>query len=516
MTRPLKLAIIGGGPSGFYLASRLLSLFPPSHPDLLRIHIFDRLWAPHGLVRYGVAPDHPEVKNCTHKFDSAASDPRFQFFGNVNVTSTGDSNQSLSLNSLKKHYTHLVFATGCTESNMHPSLPRDKGIIVPALDIVHWYTRHPSNPSPPPLRSAQHVSIIGMGNVSLDVARMLLYPPSMLDKYDVPSHVLAALKESQVKHVSVIGRRGPLEAAFTTKELREMMSLPDVALRPLDESVLDVQARTRQQSRTLDLLKKGSKASFGTTSKTWSLEFYRNPIGVTLPNHNPSNPNPNPETETDSFSPSYSLSLSHTTVDPITRRASPSFNPQGVPLTSTLPTSLIITATGFHADPAPSAPYAPWYDPDQRHISTLPGGRVSTSNLDSAEPKIYASGWAATGAKGVLASTMMDAYSVAEAILEDWMNLSSSSSSEAHSASISSVSSTPWDAPPPEVLEGLSSSSSSSLKEVDKTTYEDWLAVDAEERRRTSVQGKERERMDWDEARRFLAEKRPHAAVVES
>ncbi|KAJ3744562.1 ferredoxin adrenodoxin reductase [Lentinula raphanica] len=500
MTRPLKLAIIGGGPSGFYLASRLLSLFPPSQSDLLRIHIFDRLWAPHGLVRYGVAPDHPEVKNCTHKFDSAASDPRFQFFGNVNVTSTGDSNQGLSLNSLKKHYTHLVFATGCTESNMHPSLPKDKGIIVPALDIVHWYTRHPSNPSPPPLRSSTHVSIIGMGNVSLDVARMLLYPPSMLDKYDVPSHVLAALKESQVKHVSVIGRRGPLEAAFTTKELREMMSLPDVALRPLDESVLDVQARTRQQSRTLDLLKKGSKASFGTTSKTWSLEFYRNPIGVT------------PES---SPSPSYTLSLSHTTVDPITRRASPSFNPQGVPLTSTLPTSLIITATGFHADPAPSAPYAPWYDPDQKHITTLPGGRVSSTNLDTAEPKIYASGWAATGAKGVLASTMMDAYSVAEAILEDWMNLSSSSSSEAHSASISSVSSTPWDAPPPEVLEGLSSSSSSS-NEVDKTTYEDWLAVDAEERRRASVQGKERERMDWDEARRFLAEKRPHAAVVES
>ncbi|KAJ4485369.1 ferredoxin adrenodoxin reductase [Lentinula aciculospora] len=480
MTRPLKLAIIGGGPCGFYLASRLLSRFPQSYSDSLRIHIFDRLWAPHGLVRYGVAPDHPEVKNCTHKFDAAASDSRLRFFGNVNVTSTGDSG-SLSLSLLKKNYTHLAFATGCTEPNMHPQLPRAAGII-PALDIVHWYTRHPSNPTPPPLNLAHHVSIIGMGNVSLDVARMLLCPPSLLEKYDVPSHVLDTLKESRVKHVSVIGRRGPLEAAFTTKELREMMNLPDVALQPLEESVLDVQARTRQQSRTLDLLKKGSQAKFGTTLKSWSLDFYRNPIGVKVP---------------DSKSPSYSLSLGHTVVDPITKRAGPLLSSEGVPLQSHHPTSLIVTAMGFHAEPSPTAPYAQWYDFDQKHIKTLPGGRVSSTNLDSDEPKMYASGWAATGAKGVLASTMMDAYSVAEAILEDWTNLTPFSS-DAHSTPISS---SPWDAPPPDILEGLSS------RDTEITTYEDWLAVDAEEVRRASAEGKERERMDWNGAKQVLYDK---------
>ncbi|KAJ3998851.1 ferredoxin adrenodoxin reductase [Lentinula boryana] len=478
MIRPLKLAIIGGGPSGFYLASRLLSLFPQSYADSLRIHIFDRLWAPHGLVRYGVAPDHPEVKNCTHKFDSAVTDSRLKFFGNVDITSIGD-NTSLSLSSLKKNYTHLVFATGCTEPNMHPQLPRDKGIIS-ALDIVHWYTRHPSNPAPPPLHSANHVSIIGMGNVSLDVARMLLCPPSLLEKYDVPSHVLDALRKSQVKHVSVVGRRGPLEAAFTTKELREMINLPDVALRPLEESVSNIQPRTRQQSRTLELLRKGSRAAFGTTLRTWSLDFYRNPLGVTLPN---------------SDSTSYSLSLEHTTVDPITRRSGPLLD-SGVPVTSTLPTSLIVTAMGFHAESSSTAPYAQWYDLDQKHIKTLPGGRVSTTNLDSDEPKIYASGWAATGAKGVLASTMMDAYSVAEAILEDWTNLTPSS--DPHSEPVSS---SPWDAPPPEIMKSLSSPDS------EITTYKDWLAIDAEEVRRASTEGKERERMDWKEAKRFLYDK---------
>ncbi|KIK66075.1 hypothetical protein GYMLUDRAFT_38549 [Collybiopsis luxurians FD-317 M1] len=481
MTRPLKLAIIGGGPSAFFLASRLLSRFPQSYSDSLRIHIFDRLWAPHGLVRYGVAPDHPEVKNCTHKFDSAASDSRFKFFGNVNVTSNGE-HGSLALSSLKRNYTHLVFATGCTEPNLHPKLPRKDGIIS-ALDVVHWYTRHPSNPPPPALHSASHVSIIGMGNVSLDVARMLLSPASLLEKFDVPGHVLDVLRASQVKHVSVIGRRGPLEAAFTTKELREMMNLPDVAMRPLEAGVLDVTAGSRQQSRTLDLLKKGSKSTFGLTSKTWSLDFYRSPMGVM--SHSASN---------------HSLTLGHTTVDPLTKRAVSVVDSEGAPVTSTLPTSLIVSAMGFHADPSPTAPYAQWYDLDQKHIKTLPGGRVSTTNLGTEEPKVYASGWAANGAKGVLASTMMDAYSVAEAILEDWTQLMPSSSTE----NPEPVSSSPWDAPPPEIVQALSSPG----QDVTVTTYKDWLTIDAEEVRRASAEGKERERMDWKEAMSFLTDRK--------
>ncbi|KAE9397840.1 nucleotide-binding domain-containing protein [Gymnopus androsaceus JB14] len=465
MTRPLKLAIIGGGPSGFYLASRLLSLFPQSHSDSLRVHIYDKLWAPHGLVRYGVAPDHPEVKNCTHKFDSAASDSRLKFFGNVKVTSNGEQG-SLPLSALKKNYTHLAFASGCTEPNMHPLLPRRQGVVIPALDVVHWYTRHPSNPPPPPLHSATHVSIIGMGNVSLDVARMLLSPTSLLEKYDVPSSVLDVLMSVS----------GPLEAAFTTKELREMMNLPDVALEPLKEHPLPV-PQTRQQSRTMDLLKKGSKAPFGSTSKTWSLDFYRSPASITSPESLSSTTTP------------HLLSLAHSKVDPVTKRAGILMSESGAPVTSTQPTFF------------PTAPFAQWYDFDQKHIKTLPGGRVSASNLDTEEPKIYASGWAATGAKGVLATTMMDAYSVADAILEDWSNLTSPSSSS--DASVSS-SSSPWDAPPPEIR-----------KDVTVTTYDDWLAIDAEEVRRASTDGKERERMDWNEAKIFFEGQRYYYITIE-
>ncbi|TFY59554.1 hypothetical protein EVG20_g7740, partial [Dentipellis fragilis] len=243
MVGPMKLAIVGGGPSSFYVASRLLSLLPhgSTHSSYLKIHIYDRLWAPHGLVRYGVAPDHPEVKNCVHKFDQAALDARLRFFGNVHIGTESSTiiphALHLPFSSLQQNYTHLLFSSGCGVPILHPALPPSSHVL-PALSLVHWYTQHPSQPAPPPLDKVSHVTLIGQGNVSLDVARMLLTDPSVLEQYDVPEPVLAVLRRSTVKHVSIVGRRGPLEAAFTTKELREMMNLAHASMVPLDPAVL--------------------------------------------------------------------------------------------------------------------------------------------------------------------------------------------------------------------------------------------------------------------------------------
>src|SRR5688572_27648949 len=153
---PLKLAVVGSGPSAFYVASRVLKLLPDTQN--VRIHLYDKLFAPYGLVRYGVAPDHPEVKNCTHKFQQTASDSRFRFFGNVEVVSGTSQNHEpatlstarpLSLRSLFDHYTHVVFATGCGQPRLHSALPPRAPWCVPALDIVHWYTQHPAQASAP-------------------------------------------------------------------------------------------------------------------------------------------------------------------------------------------------------------------------------------------------------------------------------------------------------------------------------------------------------------------------------
>ncbi|EIN04171.1 FAD/NAD(P)-binding domain-containing protein, partial [Punctularia strigosozonata HHB-11173 SS5] len=441
---PLKLAVVGGGPSAFYVASRLLSLVPPAHPSAsqLRVHLYDRLWAPHGLVRYGVAPDHPE--NCVHKFDEAAKDGRLKFFGNVNIggvpTNASPAALSLPLSTLFKNYTHLLLASGCTVPILHPALPPSDR-CVPALSVVHWYTAHPSRPPPPPLDKTSHVSVIGHGNVSLDVARMLLTDPAILQKYDVPEHVLEVLRRSSVKHVSIVGRRGPFQAAFTTKELREMMNLSDASMVPLDPSVLEPlpgETPTRQQTRTLQLLQKGSKNVFGTTPKTWSLDFFRSPTGLAS----------SPE------SGSLSLSLAHTALDPATRRAVPT----GV--SSALATDLVVTSLGHRADPA-----GPLVDPELGHARAAAGRVVGLRN-------VYASGWAAAGARGVLASTMLDAHAVADAILGDWSGARATTPKEVM-ASGETVE-----------LEGVPEEVEGGVREGTVTTYEEWKRVDEEEVRR--------------------------------
>ncbi|RXW16423.1 hypothetical protein EST38_g9429 [Candolleomyces aberdarensis] len=408
------------------------------------------------------APDHPEVKNCTHKFDEAGADPRVRFFGNVNLgesLSPVEHAIQLPLSSIFSKYSHVVFATGCTLPKLHSELPPSAN-CVPALSLVHWYTQHPNAPpAPPPLDKLSHVSIIGNGNVSLDVARMLLTGVDVLGKYDVPQPVLDVLARSTVKHVSIIGRRGPLEAAFTMKELREMINLPEASMVPLDSHILQPPeglALTRQQTRVLQLLSKGSKNTFGTTKKTWSLDFYRSPIGLQQ----------------------NQLSIGHTMVDPKTQRAVPTGE------TSTIATDLVVTSLGFHGEPTAS-----YYDPGLGHLRTL-NNRIITPHGNTLK-NVYASGWASTGARGVLASTMMNAYDVTETIVNDYLNPSSELVTEQVLNTEPSL-----DEIPEEVQKGI--------EEKNVVQYPDWKRIDAEEIRRGEVLGKERERMHWDGARALL------------
>lgn len=386
---------------------------------------------------------------------------------------------SLPISSLLPHYTHLLFATGCTVPLLHSALPPSSHVI-PALSIVHWYTQHPSRAEPPPLDKTSHVTLIGQGNVSLDVARMLLTNPSVLEKYDVPSPVLDILRQSAVKHVSILGRRGPLQAAFTTKELREMMNLSDASMVPIDPALLSPPAGTRltrQQSRTIQLLQKGSANKPGTTSKTWSLDFFRSPTGLISPS---------------SGGAFADLTLAHTALDRDNRAM-----PTGA--TSTLSTDLVVTALGHRADPAQE-----FYDPTLGHLRTV-SGRIVTRH-GQALRNVYASGWAAMGAKGVLASTMLDAYAVADTILSD------SFAGDDGDVVTTSVSGTPTvefssermlasdpgvDSVPQEVEEGG--------RDGRVVTYEQWKKVDVEEVRRGEAKEKERERMGWEEAKRFVA-----------
>src|SRR5258708_5148927 len=211
-------------------------------------------------------------------------------------------NISLPLSSLFPYYTHLLLSNGASQpltlENMDPSH------TIPALQLVHWYTGHPmiSHLPPPPLSKVRHLTLIGHGNVSLDIARLLLADPSSLSPLDIPASVIEELHKSTIEHISIVSRRGPAQVAFTAKELRELLSLPNASMEPIPPKLFfpstlapepssaiaiphgDSKAAptstpglTRQQTRILDLLKKGSKVGYGTTPKTFSFQFFRTP-----------------------------------------------------------------------------------------------------------------------------------------------------------------------------------------------------------------------------------------------
>ncbi|KAG8691075.1 NADPH-adrenodoxin reductase [Ceratobasidium sp. 423] len=442
MAQPLKLAIIGGGASAFYAASRVLSKLPEALKET-QVHIYDRLWTPHGLVRYGVAPDHPEVKvsvhfphyfvnltfgelircaafqNCTNKFDATALDPRFRFFGNVQIVPSDPLSQqaaspgterrlslpqplNLSLSSLARHYTHLLFAYG-SSTPLLPTLAGDSPLQpISALDFVHWYTSHPYPTTKIPLErliKAKHITVIGHGNVALDVARMILSSPTRLAPYDVPQSVLDVLEQLQVQHVSVVGRRAPPQVSFTAKEVREMMTLEGVGMHPIDPNLFN--------------------------------------LGET----------------------------------------------------QTVPTDLVIASVGYRSPVIHPA----WHDKRLGRVRHVDGQVVREDG--TAVRGVYASGWAANGARGVLASTMWNAYSVAEKILGDaTASAVSDSRSETRVTLDNGV-----------VLKG-EPGLPSPVVEAGKLviSYPDWKRVDAEEIRRGGELGKERERMSWEEVVEFL------------
>jgi len=253
---------------------------------------------------------------------------------------------------------------------------------------VHWYTGHPSsNIAPPlPLGDIRNLSIVGVGNVGLDIARILLTPPALLEKegYDFPAHVLSKLHESyhSLKHINIIGRRGPYEASFTAKELRELISLGEhgVHMTPIPEEHFEVGTRTltRQQKRVSQLLRDGTqKYAAAKAEKTWSVDFFRDPIQLT-----------------DS-----KLTLAHTTVDPLTLRSQPTTD------TSVIQSDLTVLSLGF----------------EDSGVHALIGQLTSSTSGMTPLPRLYATGWANTGAKGVIANSMRDAYEVADSMWEDWV-----------------------------------------------------------------------------------------------
>jgi ferredoxin--NADP+ reductase len=248
--RPYYIAIVGSGPSGFFAAASLLKAADASDEIDVAVDMLEMLPTPWGLVRSGVAPDHPKIKSISKQFEKTGSDARFRFFGNVVV------GEHVEAAELAEQYDAVIYAVG-TQSDKPLNIPGENLTgSISAVDFVGWYNAHPHFEDKTPNLSGTRAVVVGNGNVAIDVARILVTDPDVLARTDIADHALESLRPCGVDEVVIIGRRGPLQTAFTTMELRELGELEgvDVIVDPAQlESITDEEAEAAGKVTKLNI-----------------------------------------------------------------------------------------------------------------------------------------------------------------------------------------------------------------------------------------------------------------------
>lgn len=276
---PLRVAIVGSGPSGFYAAE---ALFKSEHT--VHVDMYEKLPVPFGLVRSGVAPDHPKIKNVTRIYDKIASNEGFRFLGNVTI------GQDLTVEDLKSHYHAVLFASGAS-SDRRLNIPgEDLDRSYTATEFVAWYNGHPDYKDRVFDLSRENAVIIGQGNVAVDVCRILSKSVEELKATDIADHALEALAESKIKNIYMIGRRGPAQAAFTPQEAKELgeLELTEVVIQPedlelsaADEAELEMNPPKRKNVAMMrDLLAKSQAGEFADKPRKLHLMFFKSPVAL--------------------------------------------------------------------------------------------------------------------------------------------------------------------------------------------------------------------------------------------
>lgn len=429
------MAIIGAGPAGFYTAHHLLHKSSPKTQFRLKIDIFDRLPTPFGLSRYGVAPDHPEVKNCEEylenimeSYGSETDDNHTaRFIGNVNI------GEDISLEDLNEAYHSVVLSYGCTSADNTMDIPGgDLPGVISARQFVNWYNGHPDSYvsdkafAPPDLHSVEDVTIIGNGNVALDVARILLGDPKNHWKTtDISSEALKVLEKSSVKKVNIVARRGLLESAFSNKEIRELLEMgktDNIQFEAIEESLLDeirprIKSLGRVDKRKMTLLEKYSEMGpLGALEKKWSLQYLKSPVEFI---QNKKDPRLLEATVFRKNQLAYDELLKKTVISLSTEK------------TETLKNELVVLSIGYKGSSLPGFEDSDiLFDSRQNRISNREGRILRASSTPSKDPEHnfsykrgwYTAGWIKNGPQGVIATTMMESFDTADKVLEDLAN----------------------------------------------------------------------------------------------
>lgn len=413
--------------------------------------IYEKQFVPFGLVRFGVAPDHPEVKNVISTFTQLARSERCAFHGHVVV------GKDVTVAELRQAYHAVVLSYGA-EDHRALGIPGEQlSGVFSARAFVGWYNGLPENRELAPNLSCDTAVILGQGNVALDVARILLSPLEHLEKTDITEAALGALRQSRVKTVWIVGRRGPLQVAFTIKELREMIQLPRTRplLNPADFSGLQdrIKEAARPRKRLSELLLQTATgtpgpeedARYASASGAWGLRFFRSPLEVLC---------------TPDGQRVAGIRLA------VTRLEGEGEAAQAVPTgdTEDLPCGLVLSSVGYKSRPIdPSVPF-------DCKLGVIPNAEGRVLGV----PGVYCSGWVKRGPTGVIATTMADSFQTGQTLLRDLK-----------AGQLPGEPRPGWTA-----IEGLLRS-----RGVRAVSFSDWEKLDAEEVSRGQAAGKPREKL---------------------
>lgn len=384
--RPYHVAIVGSGPSGFFAASSLLKAADGSDDIDIAVDMLEMLPTPWGLVRSGVAPDHPKIKSISKQFEKTSQDPRFRFFGNISV------GEHVQADELAERYDAVVYAVGA-QSDRALNIPGENlpGSIA-AVDFVGWYNAHPNFEEATPDLSGSRAVVVGNGNVALDVARILVTDPEVLGQTDIADHALESLRPCGVDEVVVIGRRGPLQTAFTTLELRELGDLDnvDVIVDPAQlEGVTDEDAAAagKTAKQNINVLRDYAKRDPRPGHRRIVLRFMTSPI----------------EIKGDDRVEGIVLGRNELVTDDNGRVSARDTGER-----EELPVQLVVRSVGYRGMPTPGLPF------DEKS-ATIPnsGGRVEGSRNE------YVVGWIKRGPTGVIGTNKKDSQDTVDTLLAD-------------------------------------------------------------------------------------------------
>jgi ferredoxin--NADP+ reductase len=392
-SNPLRVAIIGSGPAAFYAADHLLK----QDPLVVEIDMFDRLPTPFGLVRGGVAPDHQKIKSVTRVFDKIATDPHFRFYGNVEF------GKDISLADLKGHYHQILFSTGA-QTDRHMGIPgEDLRGSYPATEFVAWYNGHPDFRDCQFDLEQERAAVVGVGNVAIDVARILSLSPDELAKTDIADYALEALRHSRIKEVYLLGRRGPAQAAFTNPEIKEVGELADAdVFVPPDEAELDDLSKAElaaSQDRTLqkkvEILQEYAQHQPTGKSRKLIIRFLVSPTELIS----------NERGE---------VAAMKLVRNKLYATEAGTLRPKPTDQFETLPVGLVFRSVGYRGVPLPEVPFN-----DRWGVILNEQGRVI--DPDSKQPLVgeYTSGWIKRGPSGVIGTNKPDSVETVECMLED-------------------------------------------------------------------------------------------------